>query len=361
MRARTRKSIPTASLVDTNIVGRRSLPPPRRIQYELPASKRSRDTVARGRREILRILDGRDARSFLVIGPCSIHDPRAALEYAERLRALAEKVKDRFVLVMRVYFEKPRTTLGWKGLINDPRLDSSFRIEEGILAARKLLLGVTGLGLPAATEALDPVSPQYLSDLISWHAIGARTTESQTHRELASGLSSPVGFKNDVDGGIQVAIDAIKTAAAPHHFIGVDPAGRVSAYQTRGNTSCHVVLRGGREPNYDRASVLYCAEKLKMAGLNSRLMVDCSHGNSGKDHRRQAGVFDACLEQVAAGGSPIMGLMIESNLFEGRQDLPKNFRHPDQLRYGVSITDACLGWEDTEALILRAWGAAKTR
>jgi 3-deoxy-7-phosphoheptulonate synthase len=286
------------------------------------------------------------------VGPCSIHDPRAAYEYAERLRGLAEKVKDRFVLVMRVYFEKPRTTVGWKGLINDPRLDGSFHIEEGLKAARRLLLRVTKLGLPAATEALDPVSPQYLSDLISWHAIGARTTESQTHRELASGLSTPVGFKNGTDGDIQVALDAIKSAAAPHHFLGVDPDGRVSVYRTRGNENCHVVLRGGREPNFDRASVLYCAEKLKMAGLNPRLMVDCSHGNSNKDHRRQPAVFDACLEQVRAGGSPIAGLMIESHLFEGRQDLPKDFKSPGKLRYGVSITDACLGWKETERLIL---------
>ncbi|MDD5303319.1 MAG: 3-deoxy-7-phosphoheptulonate synthase [Elusimicrobia bacterium] len=343
-----------AKLVDTNISGHHSLPAPRQVCALLPASKRCLEAVARGRREIRAILDGKDERLFLVVGPCSIHDPRAAFEYAERLRELAEKVKDRFVLVMRVYFEKPRTTVGWKGMINDPRMDGSFHIEEGLKAARKLLLRVAKLGLPAATEALDPVSPQYLSDLISWHAIGARTTESQTHRELASGLSTPVGFKNGTEGDIQVALDAIKSAAAAHHFLGVDPDGRVSVYRTRGNESCHVVLRGGREPNFDRASVLYCAEKLRMADLNPRLMVDCSHGNSGKDHRRQPGVFDACLKQVGAGGSAIAGLMLESNLFEGRQDLPKGFKSPGQLRYGVSITDACLGWDDTEKLILGA-------
>jgi 3-deoxy-7-phosphoheptulonate synthase len=263
-------------------------------------------------------------------------------------------VKDRFVLVMRVYFEKPRTTVGWKGLINDPRMDGSYHIEEGLKAARSLLLKITSLGLPTATEALDPVSPQYLSDLVSWHAIGARTTESQTHRELASGLSTPVGFKNGTDGDVQVALDAIKSAAAPHSFLGVDPDGRVSVYRTRGNKDCHVVLRGGRESNFDRASVLYCAEKLKMAGLDPRLMVDCSHGNSNKDHRRQPAVFAACLEQVKSGSSPIVGLMIESNLVEGRQDLPKDFSSPSQLRYGVSITDACLGWNETEKLILGA-------
>jgi 3-deoxy-7-phosphoheptulonate synthase len=253
---------------------------------------------------------------------------------------------------MRVYFEKPRTTVGWKGLINDPRMDGSFRIEEGLKAARRLLLKISSLGLPTATEALDPVSPQYLSDLISWHAIGARTTESQTHRELASGLSTPIGFKNGTDGAIQIAIDAIRSAAAPHHFLGVNPEGQVAVYRTRGNPHCHVVLRGGREPNYDRASVLFCAEKLKMANISQKLMVDCSHGNSDKDHRRQPIVFESCMSQISEGGSPIAGMMIESNLQEGRQDIPKDFKHHDQLRYGVSVTDACLGWDDTEKMIL---------
>ena len=341
-------------LVDTNIAGHHSLPTPRQVADLLPASKASLDTVARGRRAIRAVLNGADDRLFLVVGPCSIHDPRAAYEYAERLRELAEKVKERFVLVMRVYFEKPRTTVGWKGLINDPRMDGSFHIEEGLRTARALLLRVTKLGLPAATEALDPVSPQYLSELISWHAIGARTTESQTHRELASGLSTPVGFKNGTDGDVQVALDAIHSAAAPHHFIGVDPEGRVSVYRTKGNPDCHVVLRGGRETNYDRASVLYASEKLKTAGLNRRLMVDCSHGNSEKNHRRQPAVFAACLEQVRGGASPISGLMLESNLHEGRQDVPRDLKDHARLRYGVSVTDACLGWDDTKRLILDA-------
>jgi 3-deoxy-7-phosphoheptulonate synthase len=349
---------PPARIVDTNIAGHYSLPTPKQVQKLQPASQACLDTVARGRREIREILRGNDDRLFLVVGPCSIHDPKAAYEYAERLRDLAEKVKERFALVMRVYFEKPRTTVGWKGLINDPRMNGSFRIEEGLKAARSLLLRVTKLGLPAATEALDPVSPQYLSELVSWHAIGARTTESQTHRELASGLSTPVGFKNGTDGDVQVALDAIRSAAAPHHFIGVDPQGQVSIYRTKGNPDCHVVLRGGREPNYDRASVLYAAEKLKMARLNRRLMVDCSHGNSEKDHRRQPGVFDACLEQVREGASPIVGLMIESNLHEGRQDIPKDLQDHSHLKYGVSVTDACLGWDDTKRLIL---DAAKAR
>ncbi len=334
-----------------------SLPTPRQVEKLLPAPKPCLEAVARGRREIRAILNGDDDRLFAVVGPCSIHDPRAAYEYAERLRELAETVKERFVLVMRVYFEKPRTTVGWKGLINDPRMDGSFHIEEGLKAARSLLLRVTKLGLPAATEALDPVSPQYLSELISWHAIGARTTESQTHRELASGLSTPVGFKNGTDGDVQVALDAIRSAAAPHHFIGVDPAGQVSVYRTKGNPDCHVVLRGGRSTNYDRASVLYASEKLKMAGLNHRLMVDCSHGNSEKDHRRQPAVFASCLEQVHDGASPIVGLMIESNLHEGRQDIPKDLKDHAHLKYGVSVTDACLAWDDTKRLILDAAGA----
>ena len=352
-----RKPAPSR-IVDTNIAGHHSLPAPKRVRKLLPASKACLDTVARGRRDLREILRGNDDRLFLVVGPCSIHDPKAAFEYAERLRELAEEVKDRFVLVMRVYFEKPRTTVGWKGLINDPRMNGSFQIEEGLKAARSLLLRVTGLGLPAATEALDPVSPQYLSDLISWHAIGARTTESQTHRELASGLSTPVGFKNGTDGDVQVALDAIRSAAAPHHFIGVDPEGQVSVYRTRGNPDCHVVLRGGRETNYDRASVLFAAEKLKMAGLSPRLMVDCSHGNSEKDHRRQPRVFAACLEQVRDRASPIVGLMLESNLHEGRQDIPRDLEDHSRLSYGVSVTDACLGWDDTRRLILDAARAA---
>ena len=351
--AAVRKPAPPR-LVDARIAEHRSLPTPRQVLALLPATEACLDAVALGRRAIRAILNGEDDRLFLVVGPCSIHDPVAAYEYAERLRELAERVKGRFALVMRVYFEKPRTTVGWKGLINDPRMDGSFRIEEGLKQARALLLRVAKLGLPAATEALDPVSPQYLSDLVSWHAIGARTTESQTHRELASGLSSPVGFKNGTDGDVQVALDAVRSAAAPHRFIGVNPGGRVSVYRTKGNPDCHVVLRGGREPNYDRASVLYASEKSKLAGLNRRLMVDCSHGNSDKDQRRQPAVFASCMEQVRGGASPISALMIESNLREGRQDLPRDFAGRPRLRYGVSVTDACLAWGDTRRLILDA-------
>ncbi len=341
-------------LVDANITGHHALPAPSQVRAGIPASRACLDAVARGRDQVRAILNGKDKRLFVVVGPCSIHDPEAALEYAQRLAALSAKVAERFVLVMRVYFEKPRTTVGWKGLINDPRLDGSHDIESGLKAARRLLRDVTRLGLSTATEALDPVTPQYLSDLVSWHAIGARTTESQIHRELASGLSTPVGFKNGTDGGVQVALDAIRAAAAPHRFLGVDPAGRVSIYGTRGNKDGHLVLRGGRGGNYDRASVLDAAEKLKLAGLNHRLMVDCSHGNSEKDFRRQPAVFDACLEQVRAGGSPIVGLMLESNLSEGRQDIPPGLKSLNELRRGVSVTDACLGWDDTERLLLRA-------
>ncbi len=339
------------SLVDANILAHRSLPAPQDVLKLLPASKRCLESVRRHRAQLSDIIHGRDDRRFIVVGPCSVHDPDAAEEYAGRLRILAEEVRHRFLLVMRVYFEKPRTTVGWKGLINDPRLDGTYDIERGLKAARGLLLRVTELGLPAATEALDPISPQYLADLVSWHAIGARTTESQTHRELASGLSTPVGFKNATDGSVQVAVDAIKSAASPHHFLGVAPSGRVAVYQTRGNKDCHVVLRGGRKPNYDEVSVLGAAQMLEAAGLDARLMIDCSHGNSGKDFRRQPAVFDACIAQVRRGKSKLIGLMLESNLNEGRQDIPKNLA---ELRYGVSLTDSCLGWDDTAKLIRAA-------
>ncbi|MBI5202707.1 MAG: 3-deoxy-7-phosphoheptulonate synthase [Elusimicrobia bacterium] len=338
-------------LVNTNIAGHALLPTPRHIRELLPPSEKSLDTVAKGRRAIEDILDGKDGRLLLVVGPCSIHDPKAAFEYARKLKVLADKVSDRFLVAMRVYFEKPRTTIGWKGLINDPGMDDSFRIEKGIKLARSLLLKVTELGLPTASEALDPVTPQYLAELVCWHAIGARTIESQTHRELASGLSSPVGFKNGTDGNVQVAIDAMKSALRPHHFLGVDPDGRISVFRTRGNRYGHVVLRGGKAPNYDRASVERCARALEDANLPRKIMIDCSHGNSQKDPKRQPAVFAEGMSQVGRGGSSIMGFMIESHLAEGSQPIPKD---PRALRYGVSITDKCLGWEDTERMILSA-------
>ncbi|MDE2291083.1 MAG: 3-deoxy-7-phosphoheptulonate synthase [Elusimicrobia bacterium] len=338
------------SIVDTNIAGHVPLPTPHEVRSRAPASKKSLKVVEDGRRAVRNVLDGKDKRLFVVVGPCSIHDPKAALEYARKLKALSDRVADRFLVAMRVYFEKPRTTVGWKGLINDPRMDDSFRIEEGLLAARRLLAHITELGLPTATEALDPIAPQYLSDLVCWHAIGARTIESQTHRELASGLSTPVGFKNGTDGNVQVAVDAMRSALIRHHFLGVDPAGRIAVYKTKGNRYGHVVLRGGRAPNYDPASVARCAELLARHGLRRKVMVDCSHGNSGKDPRRQPAVFRDCAEQARLKGSPIFGMMLESNLAAGRQDIPKGGK--GRLRYGVSVTDACLGWKETERLLL---------
>ncbi len=338
-------------LVDTNIAGHILLPSPQKLQAALPLSQKSRDTVAGGRRAIRAILDGKDDRLFLVVGPCSIHDPRAALEYAERLRALAEQVKDRFLIAMRVYFEKPRTTVGWKGLINDPAMNDSFHVERGLKTARKLLKDITAMGLPTATEALDPIMPQYLSELVCWHAIGARTIESQTHREMASGLSTPIGFKNGTDGNVQVAIDAMRSALSRHHFLGMDPQGRVAVYKTRGNPYSHVVLRGGKSPNYGASDIAACRKLLEKAGLRRKVMVDCSHGNSSKDPLRQPAVFADCLRQAKKTGS-IIGMMVESNLYEGRQDIPKGLKDPKRLRYGVSVTDGCLGWDDTAKMIL---------
>ena len=336
-------------LVNVNIAGHYLLPTPRQLQGRLPAPARSLGTVEESRRVIREILDGRDHRLLVVVGPCSIHDPKAALEYARRLKKLADRVADRLFVVMRVYFEKPRTTIGWKGLINDPHMDDSFHVEKGLTLARKLLIDVTKLGLPTATEALDPITPQYISELVSWYAIGARTIESQTHREMASGLSTPIGFKNGTDGNVQVAIDAMRSALTPHHFLGMDSDGRVSVYKTAGNPYSHVVLRGGKRPNYDARSVNACANALRKAGLRAKVMIDCSHGNSNKDHARQPLVFADVLRQVRRGGSPIAGVMIESNLFEGNQPLDGG-----ALKYGVSVTDKCLGWAETERLLLSA-------
>ncbi len=339
-------------LVNVNVAGYNLLPTPKQIQAQFPVSEKSQETVFQGRRLIRDILDGKDPRLFVVIGPCSIHDPKAALEYAQRLQKLADRVRDKLFLVMRVYFEKPRTTVGWKGLINDPFMDDSFHIEEGLKIARKLLAQLTEMGLAAATEALDPIVPQYISDLISWSAIGARTTESQTHREMASGLSMPVGFKNGTDGNIQVAINAMKSALAPHSFLGIDPEGRISVFQTKGNPYSHVVLRGGdSQPNFDPASVAQCQKELEKAGLRQSIMVDCSHGNSNKDHNKQPGVFASVVDQVIAGNKSLVGMMVESNLFEGNQSIPKNLA---DLKYGVSVTDKCIDWPTTEKMILEA-------
>ncbi len=341
------------------------LVPPGILLEELPLPERGAQAISDWRAEVTRLLDGRDDRLLVVVGPCSIHEPSAAIEYAMRLRILTDQLQDDLRIVMRVYFEKPRTTVGWKGLINDPRLDGSYRINEGLHIARKLLLDLVSLGLPAACEFLDPISPQFTSDLVTWGAIGARTTESQVHRELASGLSMPVGFKNGTGGGLQMAVDAVRAAAHPHAFLGVTDQGLAGIVMTKGNPSCHVILRGGRQgPNYDQAHVERVLGMLHDAGLPERVMIDASHDNSGKDHRRQAEVVRDVARQVAHGQRGIAGLMIESFLFEGRQDLPApsgGAVDVGRLTYGQSITDACIGWETTATLLRELADAARAR
>lgn len=346
-------------LINVNIKGSEELITPETIKKLLPASEQSLTHVLESRQIIQDILDNKDRRHFIVIGPCSIHDTKAALDYAKKLQTLSEKVKDLFYLVMRVYFEKPRTTTGWKGLINDPYLDDSFHIEEGLKIARELLIKFTEIGLPTATEALDPITPQYHAEFITWAAIGARTTESQTHREIASGLSMPVGFKNGTDGSLQTAINALKAAKTPHHFLGINQEGKISKFSTKGNPYAHIVLRGGGgKPNYDRKSVAQCEKLLEENKLRKKIVVDCSHANSNKDYRLQPKVLKDCVEQIKEGNQSIVGFMIESNLFEGNQKLPED---PKQLKYGVSITDSCLGWETTEKVILETYQQLKTR
>ncbi|MDW8208230.1 MAG: 3-deoxy-7-phosphoheptulonate synthase [Chloroherpetonaceae bacterium] len=338
-------------LNNTRIVSYRNLLTPEQLIRAIPLCESSAARIAQHRRAIESILDAQDPRLFLVVGPCSIHDPVAALEYAHRLHALAQRVGETLILVMRVYFEKPRTVVGWKGFINDPRMNDTFAIEEGLQRARQLLVELADLGLPVATEALDPVMPQYLGDLITWTAIGARTTESQTHREMASGLSTPIGFKNGTDGSVEVAVNAILSSARPHHFLGINLQGQGAVFQTRGNPYGHIVLRGGREPNYDARSVAEVEARLESAGLPLNLVIDCSHGNSQKVYERQCLVFRDCLDQIERGNHSIVGLMLESHLFAGRQDIPAD---PAQLRYGVSVTDPCIDWATTESLILEA-------
>jgi 3-deoxy-7-phosphoheptulonate synthase len=329
---------------DLRIESFRPLLPPAILVEELPLGDKGSETVSRARDAVSAILNGRDHRLLVVVGPCSIHDPVAAIDYARRLRRLADEHVGELCIVMRVYFEKPRTTVGWKGLINDPRLDGTFAINEGLRLARRLLVDLAELGLPAGCEFLDPISPQFIADTVSWGAIGARTTESQVHRELASGLSMPIGFKNGTDGDVQIAIDAVRAGAHPHRFLGVTEQGLGAIVATRGNRDCHIILRGGTSgPNYDALGVEKAATALRDAGLPPRLMVDVSHGNSGKDHRRQPIVAKDIAAQVAQGDSPIFGVMMESFLVEGRQDLVT----PSTLRYGQSITDACMGWDTT--------------
>lgn len=342
----------TDTVLNTNIVSMRLLPTPQEVCSLLPSSETVRTTVMNGRETVRKILDGTDPRKLLVVGPCSIHDPKAALEYANRLNDLSKKVSSTFFTIMRVYFEKPRTVVGWKGYINDPDLDDTFKIDEGLRRSRKMLLEIGELGLPTGSEALDPITPQYLTDLLTWMAIGARTTESQTHREMASGLSTPVGIKNGMDGSVEVAINALKSVSRPHHFLGVTMDGRSAVFQTAGNKYGHVVLRGGgSRPNYDSVSVALCEEKLRAANLPTAIMIDCSHGNSLKQADRQPLVLADCVMQVMHGTKSIKGFMLESNLEGGNQEIPKDL---SQLRYGVSITDACLDWKTTERIILES-------
>lgn len=338
---------------DVRIRETKELLPPIAHLYELPISDRAAELVFATRHEISNILHGKDDRLLVVIGPCSIHDTGAAEEYARRLLPLREQYKDDLLVVMRVYFEKPRTTVGWKGLINDPHLDESYDINTGLRFARRLLLNLNNMGIPAATEYLDMITPQYFADLISWGAIGARTTESQVHRELASGLSCPVGFKNGTDGNLKIAVDAIRAAGKPHHFLSVTKTGHSAIVATGGNPDCHAILRGGKEPNYDNAHVKAAAAELAAVGLPQKLMIDFSHANSRKDYRRQMEVADDVAAQLQAGENGIFGVMIESHLVEGRQDKPEV--------YGQSITDACIGWEASEQVLAQLASAVRAR
>jgi 3-deoxy-7-phosphoheptulonate synthase len=338
------------------------LPPPEHLIRFFPILGTSTESlITRTRQRIRAIMQGQDKRLLVVMGPCSIHDPAAALDYARRLVTMREKYADTLEIVMRVYFEKPRTTVGWKGLINDPYMDESYRIDEGLRIARQLLIDINRLGLPAGSEFLDVISPQYIGDLIAWGAIGARTTESQVHRELASGLSAPIGFKNGTDGNIKIATDAIQAAAQGHHFLSVHKNGQVAIVQTAGNADCHVILRGGKAPNYDAASVAEAAQALSKAGLPPKLMVDCSHANSSKQHQKQVDVARDIAEQIRAGSNTIFGLMVESHIEAGAQKFTPGQDDVAGLKYGQSITDACLGWDDSVAVLETLSQAVRTR
>jgi len=342
---------------DLRIVDVREVVPYAELQADFPVTENAARTTFETRQAIHRLLHGEDDRLLVVVGPCSIHDSEAALDYARHLQVSLEQLKADLVIVMRVYFEKPRTTVGWKGLINDPDLDGSFLINKGLRLARKLLLDINDMGVPAGTEYLDLMSPQYISDLISWGAIGARTTESQVHRELASGLSCAVGFKNGTDGTLKIAVDAIGSASQPHSFLSLTKAGRAAIFSTAGNDDCHIILRGGKQPNYTADGVALASQQLEMAGLPIHLMIDCSHGNSNKQFKRQLLVGEDVAAQVAAGEAGIMGTMIESHLNEGRQDN----RPGTSLKYGVSITDACISWDDTVPLLEKLADAVRQR
>ncbi len=340
------------SLNDINIEGFSPMPSPKEIKRVAPMTEKATETVIRGRKVVQDILDFKDERLLVITGPCSIHDPHAALEYAGRLLELSEHISETIFPIMRVYFEKPRTVTGWKGFINDPYMDNSFNMSDGMLRARQLLIKINEMGMPAATEALDPFSLQYIGELISWYAVGARTTESQTHREMASGLSAPVGFKNGTDGTLKTSINAIKASRQPQHFLGIKENGTSSIVATRGNKYSHLVLRGGSgRPNFDTVSIMLAEKALEKAGLPKRIIVDCSHGNSMKDHTLQPFVLKDCITQIANDNKSICGFMLESNLFEGRQDIPENL---SELKYGVSVTDSCIDWDTTEHALRRA-------
>lgn len=334
-----------AEVDNYHIIAAEELPSPAELKRAMPLIGTALDTVLDGHRGVKNVLDYKDHRLVVVVGPCSIHDTELALDYARRLKPLADELKDTLMILMRVYFEKPRTTVGWEGLIYDPYLDGTHRIEHGLRIGRQLMLDINALGLPIAIEALDLISPQYLQDLVSWTAIGARTTESPTHRKLSSGISSAVGFKNSVDGNVSVAVNAIRAASAVNTFISVTEEGRVAAFRTSGNPHCHVILRGGREPNFDAAHVAECEEEMRRAALKENIMIDCSHGNSRKQYERQLEVLEDVAAQIVAGNRSIMGVMLESNIFAGNQPIPDDL---DEIRYGVSITDGCLDWITTE-------------
>jgi 3-deoxy-7-phosphoheptulonate synthase len=340
------------NIENTNVTSFAQMPTPAELHARLPLTDAAFETVMTGREALRNILDRKDPRLFVVVGPCSIHDPQAGLDYARRLKKLQDDVADTMLLVMRVYFEKPRTTTGWKGYINDPDMDDSFRVDVGMEKARQFLIDVCELGLPTATEALDPISPQYLGDLIAWTAIGARTTESQTHREMSSGLSTPVGFKNGTDGDISIAVNAVLSSAHPHSFLGISDRGTVSIVRTTGNAYGHVVLRGGGDrPNYDSVSVAIAEQTLTKAGLPPNLVVDCSHANSYKKPELQPLVMSDVIQQIRHGNSSIVGVMIESNIASGNQPIPADL---SQLKYGCSVTDGCIDWQDTEKMLRSA-------
>ena len=357
--ARTEK---TSQTDDERIRNVMPLPPPEHLIRFFPISGTPVETlVGQTRRRIREIMNGQDDRLLVIMGPCSIHDPQAALEYAKKLKQQREAHADTLEVVMRVYFEKPRTTVGWKGLINDPYLDESFRIDEGLRIARQLLLEINRLGVPAGSEFLDVISPQYIGDLISWGAIGARTTESQVHRELSSGISAPIGFKNGTDGNIRIATDAIQAASRPHHFLSVHKNGQVAIVETRGNTDCHVILRGGKAPNYDQASIAAACRELDAAQLDCSLMIDCSHANSSKQYARQLEVARDVAAQMRAGERSVFGVMVESHLVAGAQKFSAGKDDPAGLAYGQSITDACIGWDDSVTMLRELSDAVRAR